>query len=84
MNSVWFSGCKTEVEREQMKQTLLSNTILLDKLQEICYNIGRELEEVSIDDYESPSWSHKMAHRNGSLEVIRKLHKILKVAPRES
>lgn len=78
MNSAWFRGLN-EQERVKMKETLENSHFLLDKLFEICYNIGIELEEISIGDYDNSSWSHKQAHRNGELEMLRKIKKILEL-----
>lgn len=79
INSAWIRDAKTEEERERIYKEVINSNFLLDKLRKICYNISIELEEVSSPDYDSASWSHKQAHRNGQLDILRKLNKILEV-----
>lgn len=79
INNAWIRDAKTEEDRQKVYAEVVNNHFLLDKLRKICYTISIELEEVSFRDYDCPSWSHKQAHRNGQLEIIRRLEKILEV-----
>lgn len=79
INSAWIRDARTEEDKQKIYQEITNSHFLLDKLRKICYNISIELEEVPIKDYDCPSWSHKQAHRNGQLEILRKLEKILEV-----
>ena len=78
---VWLKGLKGE-QREKMKQLVLNNAILLDKFSEICYNIGVEKRDVSFQDYDSPSWSHKQAHTNGFLECLKLIQDLVSIKER--
>lgn len=82
INEQWFAGLKGE-ERDKMKELVLSNTILLDKLREMLYNIQVSKESTVLADYDTPSWSHKQAHRNGQLDIIRQFDKLLTISERD-
>lgn len=80
MNHVWFKDCKTDKDKQDLKDNLLNNKYLLDKLSEICYNMLKESDSVvKPDDYDCPSWSHKQAHKNGHTEAVQKILKILDI-----
>lgn len=68
----WIKGLKGN-DVTKRKELVLQNKILLDFLVEILYNMNERLEEVSLDDYNSPSWSHKQAHLNGQRDMLRKI-----------
>lgn len=74
----WFGSSKGE-EKENFKQNLLNSKIVLDKLLEIVYNMDKEREEVSFNDYDSPSWSHKQAHTNGYREALRRVIEVIDI-----
>lgn len=82
MNSKWLGNLKGE-ERENFKLSVLRSKIVLDKLHEICYNMYRDREKVEFFDYESPSWSHRQAHRNGYLEALRDVLNLTDIKPTE-
>lgn len=65
----WFAGL-TSKEVEEMKTILLSDKKVLDILSKILYNMSTKEEKVTSVDYDSPSWSHKQAHKNGYREAI--------------
>ena len=73
----WLKDLKTDKEREEFKQYVLSSQKVLDKLREIVYNMSINEEKVKTIDYDSPSWSHKQAHLNGKQEVYRTLLDLL-------
>lgn len=76
-SAAWFKGMDDE-EKKKFTHILESNTILLDKLTEIVYNIVKEAEDVSSKDYDSPSWAYKQAHRNGVADAARKILSLVK------
>lgn len=73
VNTEWLQFTKSEEERRKLKEYLIGDKITLDLLIEILYNRYRKVEEVSLPDYDSPSWLAKQAHQNGVKEVIRSL-----------
>ena len=82
INEAWLRGLKGE-DREKMKELVLSNQILLDKLSEILYNMQVKKEGTVLDDYDTPSWSHKQAHINGEAAAIKRLIDIVSIRERE-
>lgn len=80
MNSKWLGSLKGE-ERENLKLSILQSKKVLDKLQEMCYNMYRDREKIEFQDYESPSWSHRQAHTNGYLEALRDVMKLTDIKP---
>lgn len=79
---VWLHGLKGE-DREKMKAFVLANTILLDKLAKILYNMQVRSESTVLSDYDTPSWSHKQAHVNGFNDAIKKISEICTVRERD-
>jgi hypothetical protein len=77
MKTIWLKEAKTPQEREEIKKTILNSTFALDILRNIVYNIDIGLTNVSSEDYDNPSWSHKQAHINGRQETIREILAIL-------
>jgi hypothetical protein len=75
-DSRWFQGVAAE-DVENLKSQLISDKKTLDNLKKIVYNMIRKLEDVRTDDYESPSWSHKQAHRNGLLEAYGSICRLI-------
>jgi hypothetical protein len=82
VNSAWLEGLNGE-ERDKMREYVLANKNLLDKLKEILYNMNRRTEEVVLSSYDNPNWSHKQAHFNGQADIVRKLISICTISERE-
>ncbi len=70
-------------DRDKMKNLLLSNTILLDKLKEIMYNMMEGKRGTLLVDYDTPSWSHKQAHLNGELAALQKVIELITITDRD-
>lgn len=70
--SAWFGGM-SDKEKEDFKNILLSNTILLDKLAEIVYNMLMKEGKITSSSYDNTSWAYKQAHINGKTEVLRQM-----------
>lgn len=78
LKTVWFKDLPKE-EQEQFKQIVVGSKKVLDKLSKIVYNMSISGEKVSLDQYDSPSWSHKQAHQNGYNAALRDILDILKI-----
>lgn len=76
MQAQWLGNLKGE-DRDNFKSQILNSKIVLDKLQEIVYNMYTEVRTVNAIDYDCPSWSHKQAHTNGACETLEKILKLL-------
>ena len=66
-------------ERENFKLSILASKIVLDKLQEIVYNMYRKEESITDNDYDSPSWSHKQAHTNGKRQALKQILDLISI-----
>jgi len=77
LKTVWFQDLPKE-EQEKFKELVLGSKKVLDKLSKIVYNMGVSGEKVNVDQYDSPSWSHKQAHLNGYNAALRDVLDILK------
>lgn len=82
INQAWTQGLNA-AEASAMKEMVLSNKNLLDRLVKILYNMQEKRETSVLADYDTPSWSHKQAHLNGENAAIRKLVEIVEVKDRE-
>jgi hypothetical protein len=81
INEQWLRGLDGP-ERDEMKNLVINNTKLLDKLTEILYNIQVKKEDTVLEDYDSPSWSHKQAHINGEIAAIKRVLEIISINER--
>ena len=82
LNQAWTQGLSGE-ETTRMQELVLGTKILLDRLVQILYNMQEKRETSVLDDYDTPSWSHKQAHLNGEAAMIRKLVDIVEVKERD-
>lgn len=82
ISSAWTQGLKDQ-EKRDVEEIVKTSTILLDRLDKILYNMQESKETSVLPDYDSPSWSHKQAHLNGQLDMIRQLRNILTVRERD-
>ena len=63
-------------EKEEFLR-LLQNSALIRRIEEVLDEWIRAESSVPKDDYDSPSWSHKQADRNGSLRAYNKVKQLL-------
>lgn len=79
----WLAKAKTEPERQQIRDLVVNSELLLDKLKEMLYNMQEELRDTVLVDYDTPSWSHKQAHLNGELDMLRKVIDLVTLRERD-
>ena len=72
----WFRDIPAE-EVENLKIQLANHKKTLDNLRKIVYNMVSKAEDVRLEDYESPSWAHKQAHRNGFVEALNSIGRLV-------
>lgn len=72
MQARWFSHLPSS-QQEDFKKLVLGSHKVLDKLLDLCYTTIQNAELTKLDDYESPSWSHRQADRNGYLRAYREM-----------
>lgn len=71
-NTMWTRGL-SEQEKTDLLINLANGKKVLDKLKLICYNMLQESENVTKDDYDSPSWAYKAADRQGYRRALLKV-----------
>lgn len=76
MQTVWFKHLPRD-KQEDFKKMVLGSSKVLDRLQEICYNIihNRELPPESYLD--EPNWAYRQADRNGYLRAYKEIAELL-------
>lgn len=79
----WLSSAKTDAERDEIRNLVKNSELVLDKLREMLYNMQDELRDTVLRDYDTPSWSHKQAHLNGEIDMLRKLIDIVTIRERD-
>lgn len=78
LSALWVKHLKNPEDIENLNKAVLGSTVLRNRLSEIIKEKLQALEaqDCSVADYDSPSWSHKQADRNGrkaSLVEVLKL-----------
>lgn len=73
----WLKGLQGK-EKEDLEYLLRNNRQLINKLLELIseFESDESKSETSISDYDSPSWSHKQADRNGARRAYRKIRSL--------
>lgn len=83
IKDIWLKGAKTPQEREEIRNLLLGEQKVLDKLREILYNMQVSKDGSVLHDYDTPSWSHKQAHLNGENAMLKKIIDIVTITERD-
>jgi hypothetical protein len=73
----WLAGCKSDEERQKKIENLQNNSLLFDQLKKMIQQRYDSAISTNDTDYDNVSWSHKQAHRNGKLEVLEDIYKLL-------
>jgi hypothetical protein len=73
----WYSKCQSDEDREELKQYLLASNRLFTLLKEMIQRRYDGEWGAKVADYDSPSWSHKQAHKNGRLDAYEEIFKLL-------
>lgn len=75
--SEWFTSCKSEEDKEELRQYLYNSTRLFDLLRDMLQRRYDQEWGAKVIDYDSPSWSHKQAHKNGRINAFEEIYKLL-------
>jgi hypothetical protein len=76
-DAFFFRGLDDPKEKDEMRERLLRAIPVLDLVKAYIQNEFNSLSRVKSSDYSSGDWSAKQAHRNGQLEILEKLWKLL-------
>jgi len=72
ISTAWTKTIKDPEKKQSFENLLRNSTLVNSRLLEILQEMY-ESEENSSVDYESASWSHKQADRNGARRAIRQI-----------
>lgn len=74
---VWSKGL-SQKDIEALEYVLRNNSILIPKLLEIIDQMIEEEtnSEVTLKEYDSPSWGYKQADRNGAKRAFKKVRNL--------
>lgn len=74
----WFTGIQRE-RHDEFEKLIRNSTIILRQLSAILDKWEGELDsaESKATDYETPSWSHKQADRNGDRRRLKRFRELL-------
>lgn len=72
---ILFRGL-SDKEKDEFKR-LLIHSDLIRRLVNVIKSFREEEESVPVADYNSPSWSHRQADRNGSVRAYNRILKLL-------
>lgn len=70
----WSKGLSPK-EKEDLEYVLRNNKILISAFLKLLDQMEQEEDraETNLSEYDSPSWSHKQADRNGARRAYRKV-----------
>jgi len=74
-----LSGLKGP-ERDLMITQLLASEILLKRIQAVVEEEIKNLDNITYEEFDSPSWAYKQAYKLGLQEGLRKLSKLVKIS----
>lgn len=76
MGVEWFFGCSTEEERSRRREIVLSSYSILKVLKEYLENKKNTLS-MREEDYDVAAWAFLQAHRNGRIDELDRLIKLI-------
>ena len=74
-----LSGLKGS-ERDFMVAQLLASEPLIKRVKEVVEEEIKNLDNITYEEFDSPSWAYKQAYKLGLQEGLRKLNKLLKIS----
>jgi hypothetical protein len=74
--SNWFQDCKTKEDRERREQLLRVSGAFAEVLIKLLE--PRQDRTNKFQDYDTPAWQYKLAHRNGQQEELDFILKLLR------
>ena len=74
--SNWYQDCKTKEDREHREQLLRVSGAFAEVLVNLLE--PRQDKSNKFQDYDTPAWQYKLAHRNGQQEELDFILKLLR------
>ena len=84
MKTKWTQHLGTPEERKKFAESVRNSKFVLDRLQEICYNIIEEAGKSTKADYSKPSWAFYQADRLGYIRALEEVIELLQLDPKET
>jgi hypothetical protein len=86
MISAWHKHLKTDVEKEQFKNSVLGSKVVLRRLKEIIKEMADDQDRIerNTDMYTLPNWDYRQAHLNGFKDCLNKINKIVDLDQEEN
>lgn len=63
-----------------MVAQLLASEPLIKRVKEVVEEEIKNLDNITYEEFDSPSWAYKQAYKLGLQEGLRKLNKLLKIS----
>lgn len=81
----WLRG-KVGKEAEDLEYVIRNNPILIEAFLEILKRYEKEEDrgEITLDQYDSPSWGYKQADRNGARRAYAKVRSLFQTQESET
>lgn len=75
----WTKNLKSDKEKEDFKQALLHDTLILGRLKELIDEFIVELENSreSAEGYKEPNWAYKQADTVGGIRNLKRIRNLL-------
>lgn len=75
LQTIWLKHLSDPDHRENLEKTIRNNSVLFKRVLDILAEMEQSIlsEERTKTQYETPSWAYLQAHKNGSLETLKKL-----------
>lgn len=75
----WFNGESDPAKKTELEKSIRHSTTALQLLKDIAERKtnGNSRAEARLDEYDTPAWSHKQAHRNGYRQAYYEILELL-------
>ncbi len=73
----WYKDCKTPEDRAAKLSRLVSAKGVLDELKDYLEQRFAEAARVTSKNYDTPGWECQQAHRNGQMESLEDIWRLL-------
>lgn len=73
----WIKKEKTPEGKKKVEGVLRNSVLALSIVYKLLEDKEKDLNSVKASDYENPSWAYLQAHKNGKLEQLQELKRLL-------
>lgn len=75
----WTKHLPSEDEKQDFRRKVQGSKIVLDRLVALLEEYEQTLDrvETNIENYSTPSWDYRQAHKNGNREMIYRIKKLV-------